>query len=1298
MPIEFEQIPIGLRGRVDPPSPEHVSTFGETVGAQFRDSWFVNAVGRSAYNHSEDEPVDGYVSLRDPMAKPWIDMGYGESFMPSRSPATTARVIEQIKGELRDKEIMAHAGFFKNLGAGITLLPTDPMNLLPATTMVRGALKAGSIFKAGLAVARDVASITTVQEAILHSQQITRTKAESLQTIAGSAVLGFGLGSFGGALGKMGVLRGKAEVALVEALDTNLKKRVEATGKTLVEMAEPERQEIFAQAMADTGAERAKLKGMNNPVARAMLKFGIGWNDTGVALTSPSRSMVELGDKIIQHHMVVDRIDELQQTAAQTERTQWKHYGDRHALYQQRNLQEYLRQPEAKLSQKDFLEEIIFSLRDPTRMEALEPAERKHIAPAVEQFRRLDDQLADEAIKLDLLDEKSLKNHVLRVFDQDALMQDAEGAQAVISRWLHEEQGLTDAAEIKRHAVDVYDAILRSPGGVLSRKWKPKSGPLMERTIEIPDYVFDGSRYADESGKSTRFIHNDPIEIMQRTVDAISTRLAVVRRTKVDTPFMAGIDADLSGLVKMLESGDAAAGQLARHRLDAYRMAYELYSTPGARNKELAMGILNHQKLMEVIDLQANKVAREAATTATAQLRKRIDDLRGNKAAEKELLDSLRTTRREALSVLAEKRQALKAAREAMHNLVGPEMPAQEFVNVEAAQKAVTDLQYAVSDARVNFKHAVLSERLAVKHTSAAVRELAEDSDEFTSLVNAIAIHGDKSTAREFAETAAKIAEFRKQAATLRSTIKRLTKESPLAVRGRVTKLSPSTARGPKSAVKEAKRIKDAIYDLKHHVAEDAYSLRPWRSRVEAEHKELINAMTPGSRKQRNAIKRMEKDLRVIDRMVPTMSGKAFLLGNNPRWAFTASRTAGRLTHIVKSGMFLIPSIIDAAQQVGVNGARETMRGLGKLLRRTLEGDPLLSKNRDELMDLAIAAHKTADATATRISADLFDEGTNLNWLDRTTGRLTSWANKLNGTYYFNMAHAGWSTATTQSRMIRDMAKWVDGKLTVSELQNLQIGRVSKKLASYVKERIDDGTIENDEGLLVARTDKWADREMADAFEQAVLGDVDRIVLRPTAFDTPVFAQHPLGKLIFMFQSYAMAANQKILVAGLQRHDARVAGGVLAALSLATFGVVIRNYLEGKEHKEHKDTPTLAAQIFDASGLLAMPMMVNNVFEQTLGLGLRPAIGAESRLGPRAGNDSIAEAVGGAPLGYMDQLRRSAQIVGAWASGDIPSRGEGHTLRTAIPYNGAIIIREFFDAIENKVGDVYNFTGKRRAQ
>ena len=179
----------------------------------------------------------------------------------------------------------------------------------------------------------------------------------------------------------------------------------------------------------------------------------------------------------------------------------------------------------------------------------------------------------------------------------------------------------------------------------------------------------------------------------------------------------------------------------------------------------------------------------------------------------------------------------------------------------------------------------------------------------------------------------------------------------------------------------------------------------------------------------------------------------------------------------------------------------------------------------------------------------------------------------------------GWGKAIAgmeaQDRILRDVLKLGDGKLSQKRLQNLALGGIDESLARRIAKEAANWEQEGGK-LWLSRTDKWADPETARLFEAAVLQDVNRSFISPGAGDLPLFMSNPLLSILGQFKSFTFASTQRFFISGMQRADAAVLAGALSSLALGALGYGLSQVARGEAISE--DPGVLVAEAMDLYG------------------------------------------------------------------------------------------------------------------
>lgn len=219
------------------------------------------------------------------------------------------------------------------------------------------------------------------------------------------------------------------------------------------------------------------------------------------------------------------------------------------------------------------------------------------------------------------------------------------------------------------------------------------------------------------------------------------------------------------------------------------------------------------------------------------------------------------------------------------------------------------------------------------------------------------------------------------------------------------------------------------------------------------------------------------------------------------------------------------------------------------------------------------------------------------------------------------------------SRTLRAIDSYIStGKLSEKERQRLsKLGIDEADFAEIHRQFKLHGGIED--GSYYINWAEWDTNtaqglKSLNSFKYATLKELDATIIMPTIGDKPLFAKTSLGSILFQFKSFAFAATNKILISGLQRHDAEFAQGVISLLALGEMTYIISRLLKDKEIEE--SPAKLAYEALDRSGLMGILMEVPLTLQK---VGLLPGAGTS-----RYNSRGWLGALGGPTLGTVEDI------------------------------------------------------------
>ena len=391
-------------------------------------------------------------------------------------------------------------------------------------------------------------------------------------------------------------------------------------------------------------------------------------------------------------------------------------------------------------------------------------------------------------------------------------------------------------------------------------------------------------------------------------------------------------------------------------------------------------------------------------------------------------------------------------------------------------------------------------------------------------------------------------------------------------------------------------------------------------------------------RKAQNEITRLQKqlgrDVRDHIQMSDRLLHKDVMRGDGHEFMLTAEASLLRWNSTTMLGGVALSSVPDVGMPIFVNGMRPWMGSvmqMGPMLKamRGVEGGT------DELFRMAGAAEVTGHARA-----ELFSTGgprnPRENRIDKFTGAITDFFFKTTGITWWNKNGKSWSAGVALNRIIHDMTELQAGRLTGraanKAVRNMQVSGLPTRIYDDVLAMVSKHGAKGDGGFVLPVTQNWTKGlvgdELANAidlkqnFQSAVITDVNRTILTPSAGGRPFFMTEPYLRVLTQYKTFPIEATNRILIAGIQRHDAEILSGIIALTTMGAITYAIKETLAGRELSE--DPAVWAFEGIDRSGVFGAYQEVSNVLDRFgLGAGTLVGAGGASRYNARNTTDAI---------------------------------------------------------------------------
>lgn len=389
-------------------------------------------------------------------------------------------------------------------------------------------------------------------------------------------------------------------------------------------------------------------------------------------------------------------------------------------------------------------------------------------------------------------------------------------------------------------------------------------------------------------------------------------------------------------------------------------------------------------------------------------------------------------------------------------------------------------------------------------------------------------------------------------------------------------------------------------------------------------------------------------------------------------WTFD-NRVARNLKNfqvLTSMGRVLLTSIPEAMRLPMVNGFRTAFGAIWDrafLDFEKIRGNVELSRETGEIFDLVKDVHAARIVEVN--TPDPTGAGT---YLERLLQRSIPPYFKLVGLTHWTVMAKDMLMFGAQHRVM-DMARNLDAGENAFKLAAMGISKRDAKLLASMP-------VEQHGHLILPAVTSWhgADgRRARTLLLDAIHGEARRAIVTPSIGDKSLLfsgiqasggrvkRESDLMSVPLQFLSYGIAANQKVLMSGLQGRDHSFVMGALAMMMMGTFA----NYLRQPQTATmNKSTEEWLLEGYEASGVGAfwfsdLNQMIERYSRNTVGL--RPALGIDPRFGRTTDVGDYVDAAG-------PSLGTLYDVVAAFADPDKTASNRAQALRRAVPYNNVI--------------------------
>lgn len=346
---------------------------------------------------------------------------------------------------------------------------------------------------------------------------------------------------------------------------------------------------------------------------------------------------------------------------------------------------------------------------------------------------------------------------------------------------------------------------------------------------------------------------------------------------------------------------------------------------------------------------------------------------------------------------------------------------------------------------------------------------------------------------------------------------------------------------------------------------------------IDEEYKALI-ANEPNARKKKKLNRQWVRDKNDLNTMLSRVFHQ-IKSSDDPQGALAKGiRLAKTYNMTTQLGGIVFSSLPDMARPIMQYGLAPFTRSLAGRMQNFFRGTGKMRKT--EMQKMGIAIENVLDNRASQM-AEMWGEPVDKasGWLMRTFGKVTMFNR------YTDMME-NFAGQMAADFILRSANKVATGK-RLSKAKKAQLARVG--LDEDLLKRIDGQIGEDNKGLLwTPETAKWDDMDVIRAFESAVAGEAQHVIIRRGAGDVPTFMDKSFESLVMQYMSFAYSATNRMLVNGmLQQRDIRVMEGLLASVFLGSVAGGIKATLRGEDVGKWEESQWLLEGI-DRSGVLGI--------------------------------------------------------------------------------------------------------------
>ena len=442
----------------------------------------------------------------------------------------------------------------------------------------------------------------------------------------------------------------------------------------------------------------------------------------------------------------------------------------------------------------------------------------------------------------------------------------------------------------------------------------------------------------------------------------------------------------------------------------------------------------------------------------------------------------------------------------------------------------------------------------------------------------------------------------------------------------------------------------------------------------------------PTNPKARKWVTGFERDRADVEAIRDRSRGMYGLPDNPSHWANRAGIAIRHLNYVRLLGGMTLSAIPDTARPVMVHGV---LRAFGTGYLPLITNIAQMSKVMGDIRSFGLATDMVMNSRAQRL-AGIQDDIARESKFERGIGAMSDTFGMVSIMAPWNTAAKQITGAVSHARMIKAMRAEAAGNISKKETDYLRSNYIDKISGKAILAQIDKYGSTN-KGMEFSNALEWKDNAAYTVFQSALGRDIERTIITPGQ-DIPLWASTPLGKVIFQFKSFAVAATQRMLLSGLQQSDVAAMNGLLLSIVLGGMSYAAKEADAGREVANPiKNPEKWILEGIDRSGATGWLFEAHNTVEKmTRGhIGIGQFFGKQPM--SRYASRNILGAAFGPSIGTIQSI---AGTIGDVAAATIPNI-DGETdewtekstasFRRLFPYQNLMGVRQGFDKVEKGI-------------